>query len=85
MADRRTTITIDIDLAKNSKEAHLVSIKQIVEDQAEQIVAAFERNGYDVRRASVNTTLHYVRHSVTTWLRRSSKRVIRRAVTEDSE
>lgn len=79
MADRRATITVDIDLTKGSKEAHMVTVQRIADACGAEIVSAFEERGYSVRRASVNTTLHYVRHSATTWLRRPRKRLVKQS------
>lgn len=74
MAERRATIVLDIDLAKYSKEAHMVTVEKIAHDLGAIAVKAFEDRGYTVRRASVNTMLHYVRHSSRVWLKRPLKR-----------
>lgn len=73
MTERRATITIDIDLAKYSKEAHMVTVQQIAKDLGAKAIEAFEAKGYTIRRASVNTMLHYVRHTQRTWLSRPPK------------
>lgn len=77
MAKRRATLVIDIDLARGSKEAHMVTVEKIANKVGQMAVEAFEARGYRVHEAKINTTLHYVRHSTTAWLKRASKRKIR--------
>lgn len=73
MAERRITIDIAIDLARSSKEAHAVTIKKIADQIGEEAVKTFEARGYRVRAATVNTLMHYVRHDMTTVLRKARR------------
>lgn len=73
MAARRATITVAIDLARGSKEAHMVTIEKIAQQLGQEVTAAFEAKGYTVAKATVNTVLHYVRHNKTVVLIEAGK------------
>jgi len=73
MAARRATITLSIDLARGSKEAHMVTIEKIAKQLGVEAVSAFEARGYTVRKAAVNTMLHYVRHNKTQIVRKATR------------
>jgi hypothetical protein len=70
---RRVTITLDIDLAKYSKEAHMVTVQKIADALGAHAVSLFEDTGYKVHSASASTMMHYVRHTSRTMLRRAKK------------
>lgn len=73
MAERRVTISVDIDLARGSKEAYEPTIRRLADDVGAHVLDVFERNGFRVRAAKVNTLMHYVRHDMSTILRSPRK------------
>lgn len=77
MPERRATIQIDIDFVRKSKYAHATTVQQIANNLGREAIEAFESYGYEVRAAKAQTMLHYVRHSLSTVLRRPKKRTIK--------
>lgn len=61
---RRISMLIDIDLIKNTKEAHASSIEKIAEAITQYASDLMSENGYVVRRTASATTLHTVRHVI---------------------
>jgi len=70
MSERRITIQIDIDLQKNSKEAHAVTIDRMANRIGVYVDQMFVDWYYKPRRVTVTTTMHYVRHTLTKVIRK---------------
>ena len=59
---RRVSFTIDLDLAKGSKEAHAVTVERIARRILRETEQVMIDKGYKVQGATITTLLHTVRH-----------------------
>lgn len=79
---RRISITVDIDLARGSKEAHAVTIEKIANQIGRTATSLIENKGYTIEKAEVRTVLHYVRHELKTVLmNRNVRRILRKVAS----
>lgn len=75
-SNRQVVFTVVIDLAKGSKEAHMVTVERIGKELGATAMTLMNDKGYAVKAANVTTLLHYVRHNKTTVLK-----AVRKATT----
>ena len=74
---RQIVLTVVVDLAKGTKEAHERTISRLATGAAEEFVQSLSRNGYTVRSSGFNLLMHYVRHDNFTWITKPAKAVRR--------
>lgn len=79
MAERRISMIVHIDLAKASKEAHAVTIEKLAKQVGTYAADLIEDHGYTIRKAHVETVMHYVRHEL-----HSNIRTVKRALRKVS-